>query len=152
MLQRLPGSPRRDGVELIKLCLFAFGLLVYYAVFVALLLALFWIWQGMRPAKAQEHHRFHHHYKSWVNADDKGCCDDRHCRPLADADERTSNGFLEVRIEGVWCPVLAHHYLKQGNVPDVSTSHVCAWGDSDQGWQDKGPCERLICYQPKPGS
>lgn len=151
-MRRLPGAPHRDGVDLIKAGLTVFGVLVYYIVFVILLLVLWWIYESQRPVRAQEHQRFHRHYKSWVNKADKGCCDDRHCSPLADSDERTSNGFLEVRVEGAWCAVLPHHYLKSGNVPNAAVSHVCAWGANDQGWQNKGSCERLICYQPKPGS
>lgn len=98
------------------------------------------------------HARFHASYQSWVNRDNRGCCNDRHCRPLADADERSAGGVLEVRIEGAWCEVAPRHYLKTGNVPDASTSHVCFWNATDEGWQGKGPCERFLCYQPKPGS
>lgn len=98
------------------------------------------------------HDLFHEHYKGWVNRDDKGCCDGVHCRPLDDRDERTTRGFLEVRVEGTWCPVEPHHFLKRGNVPNASVSHVCAWGAKDIGWEGKGPCARLLCYQGKPGS
>lgn len=146
---------RADGVQLAidALCavLAAIGGAFLFLIlgFVFLLVA-----PTYRPAHGQEHQhaQYHAHYQSWVNKDNKGCCNDRHCKPIADADERTSGGFLEVKIEETWCPVLGHHFLKQGNVPDASVSHVCAWGQNDSGWQDKGPCQRLLCYQPKPGS
>lgn len=97
-----------------------------------------------------QHWQFHHHYQGWVNRDNKGCCNNQHCRPLSEYEERMDGGTIEVRIEGVWCPVLERHYLSKGNVPDASTAHVCAWGANDFGWQGKSPCERLLCFQPRP--
>jgi hypothetical protein len=100
-------------------------------------------------AQAQEHHERHHaYYKGWMNKAHFGCCNDQDCGELADENERTTaDGTIEVKIEGEWCPVSPYHYLKQGNAPDWSTSHVCV---------QKGPvprvCERLLCYQPKPGT
>lgn len=104
----------------------------------------------MIVAHAQDHHRRHHaHYQNWVNKADKGCCNDQDCGELTDDNERTSRGMREVRIEGEWCPVLAQHYLKTGNVPDASVAHVCVLKQAPV--DPKPVCERLLCYQPKPG-
>lgn len=104
------------------------------------------------PAHAQHNHAQHHaSYNSWVNKQDKGCCDNQDCGELSDDNERTTSaGTVEVRIEGEWCPVLSFHYLKKGNAPDWSTSHVCV----QRQFADMpitGACARLLCYQPKPG-
>jgi hypothetical protein len=112
-----------------------------------LLLALLLLYPLAR-ARAQEHHERHHaYYQGWMNKAHFGCCNDQDCGELSEQNERTTAAGIEVRIEGEWCPVLPHHYLKQGNSPDWSTSHVCV---------QKGPvprvCERLLCYQPKPGT
>lgn len=102
------------------------------------------------------HNHAHHHdvYQGWENGLDQGCCNDQDCGQLPDADERTDAGKLEVRIEGEWCPVLPHHYLKKGNVPNASVAHVCVLKpivDDYSGAPDpRGPCERFICYQPRP--
>ena len=106
---------------------------------------------GSLPLKAQHNHHHHHaDYQGWVNKANEGCCNNQDCGELRDVDERTSSGFLEVRIEGQWCPILSKHYLRSGNVPDASTAHVCAW--LPHAKPGVGPCERLLCYQPKPMS
>jgi len=107
----------------------------------------------VNPAGAQHNHSAGHgFYQEWVNGKGRGCCNDRDCGSLRDEDERTNNGKLEVRIEGQWCPVLSWHYLKKGNAPDWQTAHVCVdktvIGDGEP--DTRGPCERLLCYQPKP--
>jgi hypothetical protein len=89
-------------------------------------------------------------YQNWINQADKGCCNNQDCGELAGDNERTVAGRIEVRIEGTWCPVLAHHYLKKGNAPDWSTSHVCVRKNYEG--LDTPTCERLLCYQPKPGT
>ena len=97
-------------------------------------------------AFGQHNHAQHHdHYSGWVNQDGKGCCNNQDCGQLGEDDERTSNGKLEVRVEGQWCPVLSVHYLKSGNVPNASVAHVCVLK-----YGNGGPCERFICYQPRP--
>jgi hypothetical protein len=103
------------------------------------------------PAQALDHHPFHAQYKSWVNKDHVGCCNDNDCQPLSSENEReTASGGVEVRVEGTWCPVYAVHYLRQGNAPDWSTSHVCV---RKQIVPAAVPvCARLLCYQPKPGT
>jgi hypothetical protein len=112
----------------------ALGILFFLAI-------LLWLY-AMSYAQAQEHHERHHaYYQGWMNKAHFGCCNDQDCGELADENERTTaDGTIEVKIEGEWCPVLPHHYLKQGNAPDWSTSHVCV---------QKGPvprvCERLLC-------
>lgn len=100
-------------------------------------------------ALAQHNHAQHHpHYQSWENKQGVNCCNQMDCGALADADERTDGGILAVRVEGVWCPILPHHYLSRGNVPDASTSHVCV----QKSWKPGvSACDRLLCYQPKPG-
>lgn len=102
-------------------------------------------------AQAQHNHAAGHaHYQSWVNKADKGCCDNLDCGELSAVNERiTVAGTVEVRIEGVWCPVLPFHYLKRGNAPNWATSHVCV----QKSYVPGAPvCPRLLCYQPKPGS
>lgn len=97
------------------------------------------------------HARFHSTYRDWINGQDRGCCNDQDCAPLAAEDERERPAGIEVRIEGRWCPVKPFHYLKRGNAPDWSTSHVCV--QKQQSWMTpKNPCDRLLCYQPKPGT
>jgi hypothetical protein len=101
--------------------------------------------------KALDHATFHASYMGWINKDGEGCCNNQDCSPIDDADERRNdNNELEVRVEGQWCPVLSKHYLSKGNVPDSSVSHVCAWLPAAK--PHLGPCERLLCYQPKPMS
>lgn len=105
------------------------------------------------PAIAQHNHSAGHgFYQEWVNGKDRGCCNDRDCGSLRDEDQRTDKGKLEVRVEGQWCPVLSWHYLKKGNAPNWQTAHVCVdkpvVGDFEP--DTRGPCERLLCYQPKP--
>ena len=101
------------------------------------------------PALTQHnHHQHHDSYRNWVNQKGEGCCNEQDCGSLNEADERERNGVLEVRIEGEWCKIEPGHYLKSGNVPNASTAHVCAWlKDARPGMS---PCERLLCYQPRP--
>lgn len=105
-------------------------------------------------------HELHHHeatvnYNNWVNNEDKGCCNNQDCRPAADTEVRYSPR-TEVKIEGKWCPVLSKHYLKKGNAPDWNTNHVCVrieYAGDDMGGTPApatDPCERLLCFQPKP--
>lgn len=103
-------------------------------------------------AQAQEHHGRHHpNYNNWVNKEDRGCCNNQDCGELSEQNERaTAAGTVEVKIDGEWCPVLPHHYLKRGNAPDWSTSHVCVQKYSAMA--NASACQRLLCYQPKPGS
>jgi hypothetical protein len=102
------------------------------------------------PAAAQHNHHLHHNvYQNWVNKENRGCCNNQDCGELAEADERSNGAGAEVRVEGVWCPVKSHMYLKTGNAPNWSTSHACVLRGS---LHPGGPCDRLICYQPKPGS
>jgi hypothetical protein len=102
-------------------------------------------------AHAQHNHSQHHaFYQFWINKADKGCCNNQDCGILREEDERSASKGIEVRIEGKWCPVLSHHYLKKGNAPDWSSAHVCVqkmWPNSPP----KDPCDRLLCYQPRPG-
>ena len=91
-------------------------------------------------------------YKNWVNKNSKGCCNDQHCRPVPVGFERTREGQLEVLVIGkgvaegqwAWCPILATHYLKTGNVPNGSVSHYCVWENAGTT-----PCGQLLCYQPE---
>jgi hypothetical protein len=87
----------------------------------------------------------HVNYSNWTNKLKRSCCNDGDCHPIADGNVRISNR-TEVFIEGVWCEVMFYHYLATGNAPDWSTAHVCV----RSGYGDEGPCERLMCFQPKP--
>ena len=110
-----------------------------------------WLFALFSNVKAQHNHSQHHvSYQSWVNKDGKGCCNDRDCGELADQDERENSDGTEVRIDGEWCLVLSHHYLKSGNAPNWQTSHVCV--TQRLADEPRGPCQRLLCYQPKPGT
>jgi len=95
------------------------------------------------------HDRHHVHYQGWFNKLDTNCCNDQDCGELGEDDERTDGGRLIVKIEGTWCPVLSHHYLKRGNVPNASVAHVCVNKTKLPG---QTPCDRLLCYQPRPGT
>jgi hypothetical protein len=133
-------DPDQAGLEVIR----ALGILLFFAI-------LLWLY-SMANAEAQEHHERHHaYYQNWVNRNDLGCCDNRDCGELSDDDERTTNGKLEVRILGRWCEVKPWHYLKRGNAPNAASSHLCVqkFYSRDQNIDD--PCDRLLCYQPKPG-
>jgi len=100
---------------------------------------------------AQENHALHHaYYQNWVNKQDRGCCNNQDCGELRAENERTSGDGVEVRIDGEWCKVQPHHYLKQGNAPDWSSSHVCVQKYATTA--NASACQRLLCYQPKPGS
>lgn len=121
----------------------------------ALMIAAIAALMSAAPAAAQHNHAAGHaSYQNWVNQNGGGCCNGQDCGALPDADERTVQGKLQVRIEGQWCPVLAWHYLKTGNAPDWTTAHVCVQrpiADYESGEPDtRSPCERLLCYQPKP--
>jgi hypothetical protein len=102
----------------------------------------------------EQHAQFHAFYQEWVNRNDKGCCNDRDCHPLNESDERQSaKGETEVFVKGLgiasgqsaWCKVEERHYLKKGNAPNWSTSHICV--DMYSGIT---PCTQFICYQPRP--
>ena len=102
-------------------------------------------------ASAQENHHLHHaYYQNWVNKQDRGCCNNQDCGELQAENERATASGVEVRIDGEWCPVQPHHYLKRGNAPDWSTSHLCVQKYSAMA--NASACQRLLCYQPKPGS
>lgn len=105
----------------------------------------------MGQAGAQHHHdQGHDEYLHWFNKNDVNCCNNQDCGKLSDSDERMSRGVIEIRVGDEWCPVLPHHYLKKGNTPDWSVSHACIRKHSIAA--DTSPCDRLLCYQPRPGS
>ena len=105
-------------------------------------------------------HEAHHHddtrtnYSNWTNGLDKGCCNNQDCGIAKDEDVKYASK-IEVKIAGKWCPVLAHHYLKKGGVSNANFSHVCvqvAYPTDEYGnnLPQGDPCERLLCFQPKP--
>lgn len=103
------------------------------------------------PVLGQKNHDVGHiFYKGWVNKADRNCCNNDDCGVLGEGNERTTaNGGIEVFVLGTWCPIKPHHYLKSGNAPDWSVTHVCVL--KTVPWQIIAPCDRLLCYQPKPG-
>ena len=102
------------------------------------------------PAVGQQHHhRDHLNYKDWFNLRSQSCCNNQDCGQLDETDERTTGTSVEVRVEGIWCPVQAFHYLMKGNAPNWSTAHVCVQKQVVPGAVPV--CSRLLCYQPKPG-
>ena len=102
---------------------------------------------GMLVVNARSHEAHGVNYNNWVNGLDKGCCNNQDCRAIGDDDVKYSPTVV-VQIEGQWCPVLSHHYLKKGNAPDWSSSHVCVQVKGMYTPED--PCARLLCFQPKP--
>ena len=99
------------------------------------------------PIHAQDNHLRHHSlYKDWKNMQERGCCNDKDC---GEVEDRINGNGIEVFVEGKWCPVATWMYLKNGNAPNWDTAHACVTKLSV--WNLGGPCERLICYQPKPG-
>lgn len=135
---------------LLPIAIYALAVLGPYlgSVFVAVALLALFIF-GIPAANAQHNHtEGHTHYENWVNGSDRGCCNDQDCGTLANEDERTVAGKLEVRVEGEWCPVLSWMYLKKGNAPNWQTAHVCVL--RDKTYNPLPVCARLICYQPRP--
>jgi len=95
------------------------------------------------------HDRHHVFYQNWTNQKDTNCCNNQDCGELPPENERVTSNGVEVKIEGVWCPVYSWHYLKKGNAPNWAVAHVCV----QRAFQSKtSACSRLLCYQPKPGS
>ena len=104
-------------------------------------------------------HELHHddttvNYTDWVNGLGRGCCNRMDCGPAKDEDVSYA-GHVAVRINDKWCPVLAHHYLKKGGASNANYSHVCVQPEylSDEYGNELpkvDPCERLLCFQPKP--
>jgi len=119
--------------------------LLIAAALIILFLLMIYPFSHAKDGHAQ-HHAF---YKSWINKNDKGCCNDQDCAPLQDENERSTPKGIEVRIEGKWCPVEPYHYLKKGNAPDWGSAHVCVQKLFSNS-PPKDPCDRLLCYQPKP--
>jgi hypothetical protein len=113
-------------------------------------------------AQAHELTQGHQHvnYSNWKNRKvptPQGCCNNQDCRPISDENVDERGAEVQVRVEGQWCPVKPHHYLSTGNAPDWTTAHVCVenkYNSSEYGeTEDKrSPCERLLCYQPRPGT
>lgn len=93
-------------------------------------------------------------YSNWKNskASPQGCCNNQDCRPVED---RSVGDHQEVKVEGKWCVVHPWMYLSTGNAPDWSTAHACVEVQTGEGYEmtpnSADPCQRLICYQPKPG-
>lgn len=95
----------------------------------------------------------HDGYKQWVNNAGKGCCNNHDCRPIDDESVRTNGRITEVEIGKHWCVVLPEHYLATGNAPDWSTAHVCVQAlslSTPHQSLSGSPCNRLLCFQPKP--
>lgn len=119
-------------------------------IIIAITIILFELFLLYPLARAQDNHAMYHaFYNGWVNQRGASCCNNQDCGRLKETDERTNRGILEVRILGEWCAVQPYHYLKRGNVPDASVSHVCV---QKSPLDYTSPCARLLCYQPKPGS
>lgn len=107
------------------------------------------IWALCQPASAQHDHAAGHaYYSKWTNQNGQLCCNNADCGSLKPEEEKQENGKLMVKIEGQWCEVKPHMYLKTGNAPDWSSSHVCVWPDYEG--RGSSACSRLMCYQPKP--
>ena len=113
------------------------------------LVALLALWPF--SVQAQHHHDRHHaFYQNWINKQDKGCCNNQDCGELREENERVTARGIEIRVDDEWCPVQSWHYLKRGNAPDWTTSHVCV--QKKTSISSATACQRLLCYQPKPGT
>lgn len=91
-------------------------------------------------------------YSNWRNGQDVSCCNNQDCNPQPDREVRYSPR-VEVRVEGEWCEVKPHHYLKRGNAANANVAHVCVqkvYADGVEVQAQGSPCERLLCFQPKP--
>lgn len=96
----------------------------------------------------------HSFYHDWKNKDGRPCCDNTDCRELDPNHYAIVNGREFVYVQGVgkakgqaqWCPILAHHYLKTGNVPNMETAHICVTAH----YGGETPCAQFICYQGRP--
>ncbi len=107
------------------------------------------------PAVAHEHHTEDDtvNYSGWVNLNGKGCCNNKDCRPIRDKSDIRYSPIVQVWVEGQWCEVKSFHYLKSGGSSNPNFSHVCveeAYEDKESGSTKKGPCARLLCFQPAP--
>jgi hypothetical protein len=141
---------------LVEVTVYLCGLIGLAFLQAVLVFTLIVLGMNYRPAWGQHagHAQHHASYQSWVNRNGHGCCNDTDCREIGAGEEREQHGALEVLIHGVgaargqvaWCPVLSHHYLKAGNVPNASVSHVCVTGY----YGATTPCTQFICYQPQP--
>jgi hypothetical protein len=101
----------------------------------------------------QNHDAGHPQYSNWLNQDNSWCCNNQDCGTIEDEQYRESSGQIEVQIEGTWCPIRPWMYLKTGNVPDASHNHVCVRHRNESIInKSQEPCERLLCFQPKPRS
>ena len=89
----------------------------------------------------------HDFYSNWTNKEGRGCCNNQDCDKLADENERFKDNRLEVKIENTWCEVQPKHYLKTGNAPNWDSAHICVLHNYNNSLS---PCERFLCYQPKP--
>lgn len=142
---------RPDVIETIKQGLFyVCGIALAAMVLTVAVFALLLVGASYKPVRAQQNHHHHHSdYQNWVNKKGEGCCNNQDCGEVPDGAERETKGSLEVHVEGQWCPVLPHHYLRQGNVPNADRSHVCVWHPASRP-DLPHPCQRLLCYQPRP--
>jgi hypothetical protein len=123
-------------------------MLAAFAVIIVIGLLFGTLFIGPNAWSQEGHHLGHAHYQNWVNGLDKGCCNDHDCGSIKDELVRDTAQGTFVHIDGKWCQVQPHHYLKRGNAPNWSTAHVCV--RLNYSSSDSDPCERLLCYQPKP--
>lgn len=120
------------------------------------IIAMLVVFASASSSSSQHHAQYHNSYQSWVNNDNKGCCNNADCDEIKDEKVREEGGKIEVFVEGVgvatgqsaWCPVLHSHYLKKGNAPNWSSAHACITGY----YGGTTPCAQFICFQPKPGT
>ena len=113
---------------------------------VAILILFMWT---ISLALAQHNHAAgHSEYTKWTNRNGAQCCNGSDCGSLKPEEEKQENGKLYVKVENTWCEVKPHMYLKTGNAPDWSSSHVCVWPSATE--YSRPVCERLMCYQPRP--
>jgi hypothetical protein len=92
----------------------------------------------------------HDGYTEWRNQIGELCCEDFHCRTLDDSEVRTSGQNVYVKIADEWCEIKSWHRAR-GSSPDWSHAHLCLWPGMDLLPAPKrSPCDRIICFMPKP--
>lgn len=97
-----------------------------------------------RAAAQHNHDAGHNDYSNWASQKTPACCNSQDCGELNEDEWRDTPAGTQIKIEGQWCPVEKQHYIIKGKSPDWNKAHACV-GNSSY-WQDRPPCERLLCF------
>ena len=94
------------------------------------------------------HAQGHVDYSTWASKKTGNCCSNQDCHYLNDEEWQENDTGTQVRIEGQWCPVLSEHWLVEGRSPDWEHAHACI--SPKYPGNTQSPCERLLCFTPRP--